>query len=167
MLAGEDYDTETHAIQFAATPCSCSSLNKKEKFTISSLFFSCSAVQNPFCSWYAASRFPKKWGVKQLRVGVKLALIVTFLFGRQSPQQRVSRWPEGWADIWNNFIRHLEPENRGGPLSLLNPTLPPAAANYFENHFFQMRSPGSREFWYLTPQCIYGSQFQTKTKTSF
>ena len=78
-------------------------------FTISSLFFSDSVVQNPFCSWHAASRFPKKWGVKGLRVGVKLALIVTFLFGRQSPQQRVSRWPEGWADIWNNFIRQLKP----------------------------------------------------------
>ena len=34
ILAGEDYHTETHAIQFAATPCSCSSLPKKEKSTL-------------------------------------------------------------------------------------------------------------------------------------
>ena len=109
-------------------------------------FFSASVVQNPFCSWHAASRFPKKWGVKGLRVGVKLALIVTFLFGRQSPQQRVSRWPEGWADIWNNFIRQLELENRGGPLSPLNPAYNQLLQTILRIIFFRCAQPAPEHF---------------------
>ena len=122
MFAGEDYGYGNTCNSICSHALFLILFAQKGKVkAMFTSFLQCFSSPNSILLWIQAD-LPRS-EVKRLRDGVKCALIVTFLFKPQPPQQRVWRWVGRRAGRIFGITSSVtsRTENHGGP-SPLNPT---------------------------------------------